>query len=186
MRIVGILLAAGAGSRFGGDKLLARLSDGSGIGHRSASNLIAVLPEVIAVVRPGDDALAAQIATSGARVTICADAHTGMGASLAHGVHEAGAADAFVVALADMPWISDTTMREVVVRLGRGDPLVVPQYRGQRGHPVGFGLIYRAALMTLTGDTGAKAIVAVAPAGSILEVDDPGVVRDVDVRADID
>src|SRR5512138_3344951 len=103
MRIVGILLAAGSGSRFGGGKLLAPLPDGMPIGVRSAANLVAVLPDTIAVVRPGDDALAAALATTGARVSVCPDAETGMGASLAHGIAAAEDADGYVIALADMP-----------------------------------------------------------------------------------
>src|SRR4051812_36240940 len=110
MRITGILLAAGAATRFGGGKLLAPLDDaGVGIGRWACSNLLATTPEVIAVVRPGDTALAAELAAAGARITICADAAAGMGASLAHGVQQAGEADAVLVALADMPWIAPDT-----------------------------------------------------------------------------
>ena len=185
MRIVGILLAAGAAVRFGGGKLLARLPDGSSIGSRSAANLSAVVPEVIAVVRPGDEALAQALAATGASVTPCADADSGMGASLAHGVKEAGGADAVVVALADMPWIAADSIARVAAALALGHPLVVPRYRQQRGHPVGFGSAHRAALLALTGDSGAKSILAGAAGIHWIDVDDPGVVRDVDVPADL-
>ena len=77
-RIVGILLAAGAGVRFGGGKLLARLPDGASIGTRAAGNLLAALADVTAVVRPGDDALARELAATGATVTVCDDADAGM------------------------------------------------------------------------------------------------------------
>ena len=50
MRIVGILLAAGAGTRFGGGKLMAKLDDGMPMGARSCATLVAALGEVIAVV----------------------------------------------------------------------------------------------------------------------------------------
>jgi molybdenum cofactor cytidylyltransferase len=185
MRIAGILLAAGSGSRFGGDKLLAPLPDGTPIGVRSASNLAAVLPDTIAVVRPGDAALGRALAAAGVRVTACADAHTGMGASLAHAVGEAGVADGYVIALADMPWISAGTLRGVADALACGAPIVVPRYRGQRGHPVGFGAGYRDALLRLTGDAGARSILAAATGIRWLEVEDPGTLRDVDVPADL-
>src|SRR5829696_6934896 len=138
-RIVGILLAAGAGVRFGGGKLIATMADGELLGVRSARNLRAAIPEVIAVVRPGDDALARALETAGARVTVCAEAGAGMGVSIAHGVREAGAVDGVIVALADMPWIAASTIAAVGEALHRGAALVVPSYRGARGHPVGFG-----------------------------------------------
>jgi molybdenum cofactor cytidylyltransferase len=186
MRIAGILLAAGSGSRFGGGKLLAALPDGTPIGVRSASNLVAVLPETIAVVRPGDAALAAKLAAVGVRVSVCPDAATGMGASLAHGVAQSGAADGYVIALADMPWIAATTILAVADALRQGAAIVVPRHRGQRGHPVGFAATHRAALLALTGDAGARAILATATGIRWLDVDDPGALRDVDVAADLD
>jgi len=193
MRITGILLAAGAGVRFGGGKLLAPLPDGTSLGRCAAANLIAVIPDVVAVVRPGDDALARELAGAGARVTTCADAHTGMGASLAHGVRVAvqagnagtGEADALVVALADMPWIRAETIRDVADHLRRGEQLVAPRYQGQRGHPIGFGATHFAALRALTGDQGARSVIASAGNVCWIDVDDPGVLRDVDLKTDI-
>ena len=185
MRIAGILLAAVAGIRFGGGKLSARLPDGTTLGARAAANLRAVVPEAIAVLRPGDDALAVELAAAGARITFAADADTGMGASLAHGVREAGAADAYLVALADMPWIDAATIRSVVAALEAGSSLVVPRYRRQRGHPVGFGAAHRDALLGLSGDSGARALIAGATDIHWIDVEDSGVVRDVDVRADL-
>jgi molybdenum cofactor cytidylyltransferase len=186
MRVAGILLAGGSGSRFGGGKLLARLPDGTPIGVRSAANLVAALPDTIAVVPPGDNALAAALAAAGVRVSVCPDAGTGMGASLAHGVAAAGDADGYVIALADMPWIAEATTRAVADTLRSGAAIVVPRHRGQRGHPVGFGAVHRAALRALTGDAGARSLLANATDIRWLEVDDPGVLRDVDVPADLD
>jgi CTP:molybdopterin cytidylyltransferase MocA len=59
LRICGILLAAGAAKRFGGGKLLHPLPDGTPLGVAAARNLAMALPGVLAVVRPGDSALAA-------------------------------------------------------------------------------------------------------------------------------
>src|SRR4051812_47609278 len=110
MRIVGILLAAGAATRFGGGKLLAPIN-GIALGRRACANLVAATPSVIAVVRPGDARLSAELAAAGAQVTVCTEAASGMGASLAHGARAAMdvGADAIVVALADMPWIAPAT-----------------------------------------------------------------------------
>ena len=185
MRIAGILLAAGAAARFGGDKLLARLDDGTTIGVRSCTNLLASVPEVIAVTRAGDDVLMRELAAAGAHVTVCADANAGMGASLAHGVRSAGDANAVIVALADMPWILASTITAVAGELRRGASLVAPRYHGMRGHPVGFARVHFAALTALGDDAGARDLIARLKDIRWIDVDDPGVLRDVDTPADL-
>src|SRR5690349_20057349 len=101
--IVGILLAAGAGSRFGGDKLLHPLDDGVAIAAHAARNLVAAGLDVVAVVRWGDFPLAELLEDEGCHVAMFQGAARGMGASLAHGIAQARGADAWVIALADMP-----------------------------------------------------------------------------------
>jgi molybdenum cofactor cytidylyltransferase len=185
MSIVGILLAAGRGTRFGGDKLLADVS-GEGIGVVACRHLLAAVPSVIAVVRVDDDALAAALEVIGARVVRCANADDGMGASLAYAVHEAIGAKGWVVTLADMPWIEPETIRRVAAAIDEGAPVAAPFYRGMRGHPVGFGNTCAAMLTALTGDEGAKTIVALHREAMMrIDVDDPGVLRDVDTRDDL-
>ncbi len=181
MRIVGILLAAGQGRRFGGDKLLATLADGSAVGVCSARNLLAAIDEVVAVTRPQDLGLAASLRAVGVSVEPCPRAHEGMGASLAHAVRARRDADAWVVALADMPQIRPETIPAVRGALEQGAELVATSYRGERGHPVGFGACFGQALCALTGDAGARDILrAERSRMQLIEVDDPGVLADID------
>jgi len=141
---------------------------------------------VIAVVRPGDAALAAALGASGATIVRCAKAAEGMGASLACGVAASADAGGWVVALADMPWIAPATIRAIANALADGAAIVAPSYRGQRGHPVGFSREYRDALAELTGDAGARSVLQRNPDRlTWVDVDDPGVLRDVDTRADL-
>jgi molybdenum cofactor cytidylyltransferase len=186
MNISAILLAAGLGSRFGGDKLLHPLPDGTPIGVQAARNLLAAVPDVIAVVRPGDFPLADLLEQEGCSVTICQHAARGMGASLAHGVGARGGADGWVVALADMPLIKSATITAIVHKLESGSHLVAPTYGGQRGHPVGLGKRFGVQLLALDGDAGARDIIS-AHENELtpVECDDPGVLQDVDRREDL-
>jgi len=182
--IVGILLAAGYSTRFGSNKLLHRLADGSLVAARAAGTLIEALPRSIAVVRPGVPEVEAALRAQGLEVTVCPNARAGMGASLAYAVQCAGDAQGYVIALADMPFIMPATIRAVADRLRAGEPLVAPRYAGERGHPVGFSARYRAELLTLTGDQGARDLIRRDPV-TLFNVSDPGVIQDIDVPSDL-
>jgi molybdenum cofactor cytidylyltransferase len=188
--VVGILLAAGRGERFGGDKLLAMVRSGAGnesIGVMACRNLLAVVPRVVAVVRPDDAALAAALGAAGARIVRCANADDGMGASLACGVLATHDAAGWVVALGDMPWIQASTIARVAGAVEAGAIVAAPFHQGQRGHPVGFGAACFEALAALTGDDGAKSIVSAHRDGfAHVDVDDAGTLRDVDRPDDLE
>jgi len=193
-RITGILLAAGSATRFGGDKLLAPLRGGDvrsgpsaeGVGLASCRHLLAAVPRVIAVVRAGDTVLADMLAAAGAEVVPCPAARDGMGASLSCGVRATADASGWIVALADMPWIAPATIARVAAAIADGAGAVAPFYRGTRGHPVGFGADCYAALTALTGDAGARDVVAAQGARLVrVDVDDPGILRDIDTPADL-
>ncbi|WP_434663994.1 nucleotidyltransferase family protein [Paraburkholderia sp. A3BS-1L] len=185
----GVLLAAGTGSRFDPDglrnKLLAPLRSGVSVAHEAAHRLLTVTPRVIAVVRPGAEALAHVLNDAGCDVVFAAAAARGMGASLAAAIKADTEGESWIVALADMPRIAPATIEAVACELDAGKPLVAPFYHGQRGHPVGFGLAHRAALLALDGDTGARALLN-SPALTRIDVNDPGILRDVDTPADLD
>jgi len=185
LKIVGILLAAGSGSRFGGGKLLHRLRDGTPIGVASLRNLKKALPEVIAVVRAGDDELSELLDSEGIVVTPCQDAHLGMARSLACAIRASMNADAWVIALGDMPFIAPSTISAVAGQVAQSGRIVVPAYRGKRGQPVGFGSRYRAELLGLEGDEGARSVATRhAQDVEIIDCEDPGILRDIDTPGD--
>ena len=184
--VIGILLAAGRGTRFGGGKLLRGLA-GERVGIVACRHLVVALPRVIAVVRPDDAALAAALGSAGARIVRCANADDGMGASLACGVAATKDAAGWVVALADMPWILPSTIARVAAAVAEGATAAAAFHRGTRGHPVGFSSACYAALAALTGDEGAKSVV-VEHGDSLarIDVDDAGTLRDIDYPSDLD
>ena len=184
--IVGILLAAGSGSRFGSDKLLYPLADTTPLGLAAAQRLRPACDRVLAVVRPGSDRLAELLAAEGFELVVSADARLGMGHSLGAGVRAAADAAGWIVALADMPYIAPASYGHVATALRAGGSIVVPEYRGRRGHPVGFARQWGEQLTALTGDEGARRIVAAFPEAIVrCETDDPGIMRDVDQMADL-
>lgn len=183
---VAVLLAAGAGSRFGGDKLRHPLDDGVAIAAHAARNLMNAGLGVVAVVREGDAPLRDLLLREGCHVTECRDAGRGMGVSLAHGIATASDADGWIVALADMPRIRPQTIRSVVGALTGGAAIAAPLHAGERGHPVGFASRLRDELLELDGDSGARDVVKRHRSDVLyLECDDPGVVYDIDQKSDI-
>jgi molybdenum cofactor cytidylyltransferase len=184
----GILLAAGLGTRFDPsgvqNKLLAPLPDGTPVVFQSARRLLSVVEQVVAVVRPGAEKLADVLNDAGCAVIFVIDAERGMGATLAAGVRARSDSEGWIVALGDMPWIAPQTIEAVARALDGGTSLVAPYHRGERGHPVGFGRAHREALSTLDGDAGARSLLALNPVRRI-DVDDPDILRDVDVPGDL-
>jgi len=197
MDVVGILLAAGKGERFDPSlrrlKLLESFGPGSQgaepIAVAAARSLRAAVGTVIAIVREETGAnqglLRALLAEQGCTVLPCERAHEGMGASIACAVGASAQARGWIIALADMPQVQQQTIAAVRKAIAEGAASAAPFYRGQRGHPVGFGAICGPELAALTGDIGARDVLRRHPPVRI-EVDDPGVLCDIDEPADLD
>jgi molybdenum cofactor cytidylyltransferase len=186
-QIVGILLAAGSSRRFGADKRLHPLPDGTPMALASARNLAAVCASTIVVIRPDDTALARLLAAEGLETVVCVAAEQGMGHSLSSGVAGSADADGWLIALADMPYIQLASYHAVALALQSGARMARPVFTGKMGHPVGFAADHFAALLALTGDQGGKAILDADPASLVLcPVDDPGVLKDIDVPQQIE
>ena len=186
MNIVGLLLAAGSATRFGSDKLQHSLPHGVSMAVQSARHLKSQVARVVAVVRPDSSALSKNLSAEGCEVVVCENAAEGMGASLACAVRAAGAADGYLVALADMPFVRPSSIAAVRDALAGGAPLAAPFWRARRGHPVGVAGEFVEELLSLRGDEGAKALLARNARRLVkIPVGDPGVIRDIDTPADL-
>lgn len=107
----------------------------------------------------------------------------GLGYSIACGVQARANAAGWLVLPADMPLIRPDTLQRVARALSHY-PVAYPQYRARRGHPVGFSAELYNELIGLSGDEGARRLLARYPSQA-LDLDDPGVLIDVDTDADL-
>lgn len=179
-----IVLAAGLGSRFGSDKRLARLADGRSLLDATLNSIPRRFSQYLLVLRPDDSALALQHAAQWQPVHAEAAAH-GMGHSLAAGLAACRPCNAALVVLADMPHVSTTTYVALLAALRR-DRIAVPRHAGQRGNPVGIGSDFFEELQQAQGDRGARLLLERHPQTlHWVDVEDPGIHRDVDTPADL-
>jgi CTP:molybdopterin cytidylyltransferase MocA len=183
------VLAAGRGSRFGdaAPKTLARLGRLPLVAHAVAAARSSGLRPVVVVVGCQASEVAAA-AGLGIEVLIeNPNWEEGMSTSLRAGL-AAVLADrsvtAVAVALADQPRIGAEAYRRLADAHRNGAELAVATYDGKRGHPVLIGRTHFQEAMRMTGDEGARTLLAAHP---VVEVpcDGTGEATDVDTPADL-
>jgi molybdenum cofactor cytidylyltransferase len=185
MNIGAVLLAAGFSNRFGSVKICARLNNNQTVLQQTLANISSSVPQITVVTRPE---LYPLIVNDCPDAKVFEDAEKGMGATLAYAMQlilEQGELDGCLVCLADMPFITPDTYRDICGAIRR-DNIVVPYFAGRAGNPAGFGADYFEALSDLTGDRGGRLIIRQNPdAVRKLEVDDPAVLQDIDTPDDL-
>lgn len=184
-----VVLAAGRGSRFRGlhHKLMQTLGASTVLATTISNALATQLPVMVVTT----DSLADMVSRHVAKrdmvvlppVGSPASQALGMGYSIAAGVAARSDASGWLILPADMPMVQTSTLRQVADELD-GNAIAYAQHRGLRGHPVGFSAELYSELVMLTGDEGARRLVARYPALGV-EVDDPGVLLDVDTEDDL-
>lgn len=142
------------------------------------------LPVVVVTVASLASVAAAHLARRDIVVIDDDEAASGMGHSIALGVAERSGAPGWLILPADMPLVQPGTLLAVATAL-EDHAVAYAQHRGRRGHPVGFASELYSELVLLKGDEGARRIVARYPAYPV-EVNDPGVLVDIDTPADLD
>lgn len=191
-----IVLAAGAGTRFGGGKLLAPLRGQPLVAGAVRAALAAPADPVLVVTGTDAGAVGAACREAAARLggegrlrlVHAADHTEGMGASLRTGIAAlpAGLRGAFVF-LGDMPEIPTEVYAPLVTALEAGAPAAAPFHEGRRGHPVLFSARLLPDLARASGDAGARDVLA-ALGGRLARVETPsaGVLFDVDRPSDLE
>lgn len=184
--IVGILLAAGQSTRFGSNKLLHPLNKSKSIAQQSAHNLIQACPNSIAVINNASSILAESLSDTGIKIIENTEAVQGMGSSIACGVQATADADAWLIVLADMPFIQIQTIKKIIQNFKEKKCILAATYQHQQGHPVLFSKHFFNALTQLNSDAGAKNILKNnLELIKLIELDDPGILKDVDLLEDL-
>ena len=180
------ILAAGSSKRFGKENKLLADFNGKPL-LSSVLNQTAALPfsERLVVVHPTRAEVKALCDAGPFEVIENPNAAEGMATSIAAGVEALTNADAVALVLGDMPTIKHTTYAKLIDAFLKGEQqsILAPAYQGARGHPVFFSRFYFKELAALTGDKGARsAIEQHYNQLNIIEVDDPGVLSDIDTQ----
>jgi molybdenum cofactor cytidylyltransferase len=186
-----IVLAAGLGSRFGGNgSRLAQDLDGRGDAGAAFDvtlrNALASGLSVLVVTTADLAPLAAEQVAEHDVLVVPAPAPIrgrGVGDAIAAGVLARANSSGWLVLPADMPRVRPTTLLQVADAL-QTHAVAYAQHRGRRGRPVAFAAEMYSELAGLTGDEGARRLVARYPACAV-EVDDPGVLNDIDIVQDL-
>lgn len=155
--VIGLLLAAGAGERFGGPKALARDADGTSWLLRSVHALRPC--EEIVVVLGAEAARASALLPMSVSRIRCDDWAEGMGASLRAGLEGISYTDhdAVLVSLVDLPDVDGAVVSRLLDAAHGPATLARAAYDGVPGHPVLLGRDHWAGVMeTATGDRGAR------------------------------
>jgi molybdenum cofactor cytidylyltransferase len=190
-----LVLAAGAGSRFGGGKLLTPWRDGVLL-DGALGAAFAAPARTVSVVWGADDgvqdAARAYADKAGAsdrlRLIHASGYAAGLSASLIAGIAAmpADAEGAFVF-LGDMPRVPRAVLEPLAQALGEGAEAAAPVFEGQRGHPVLFSAALFPQMLNLAGDQGAGGLLrALGEAVVRVAAADDGVLYDVDRREDLE
>jgi CTP:molybdopterin cytidylyltransferase MocA len=158
---VGLILAAGAGTRFGGEiKQLADLRGRPLLEYAVAAMLsVPALERVIVVLGHASDEILRAVEFGAAEVVVAPDWADGQSASLRRGIAAAGDAEALVITLGDQPFITPQVIAGALDHLD-GCDAVRCTYGGAPGHPVVLGRPVLDAAAELAGDQGARELLS--------------------------
>jgi len=183
--IAGLLLAAGAGTRFGRPKQLAQLDGRPLLEHAIRAMTASPVDRVVVVLGASADEVIAGVDAHGASFVICSRWDEGQSASLACGLAEVPDAEAVVITLGDQPRVSPEAIARVIAGRGDGIDAVRATYGGAPGHPVLLERHLFGRMRDVTGDHGARNLLLSVHAREV-PCDDLGGGEDVDTPEQLD
>lgn len=179
--IAGLVLAAGAGTRFdpSESKLLAEFGGRPLLEHAvAAQTAVAALERVVVVLGARAGEIRSAVEFGRADVVVCDDWMRGRSASLRTGVAALRGAEKVIVTLGDMPLMSAS----LISRFVDAPPRARAVYRGAPGHPVVLGSEELLALQRTDRDIEPRILLE---GGPLIACDDSPCGVDIDTRADL-
>lgn len=192
MNIAAVIVAAGRSSRFGDDdKLLAEFRGAPLIHHAAAAVAASQIADAILVVGPHNDAIVAGAGQGPWRVAINNNPDSGLSSSIRTGIAALDRSiDGALIVLGDMPFVTAGLIAKLskVFIVNHSRRIVFPVTRdGRQTNPVLWPRALFPELMRLTGDVGAKAVLAANPdLQAPVTIDDDIEAFDIDTRADLE
>ena len=187
--ISAIVLAAGEARRMGQFKLLLPWEGKTILEHVLDNLLQSQVNEVILVLGHEAHRILKRIPTQKIKVVINTDYREGMSSSLRKGLAAMKEkSTAFLVVLGDQPGIRKEIINQLIQSFHQSREkrkIVLPTYKGRRGHPVLFSIQYHEEILRLRGDIGARQILKDHPEHTIeVEIDSDTILLDIDTPED--
>jgi molybdenum cofactor cytidylyltransferase len=181
--LAAVILSAGASSRMGRPKALLPYREGTFLEHLIEATRHPLIGETRIVLGAGAEDIRTIAKIEISMVVLNANWEQGQLSSVCAGLRslEGLATDGIVLCPVDHPLVSARLVGDLVERFYEGNkPIVLPTYKGRRGHPVIFSSALYPNLLAAPADKGARAVVW-AHAADILEVptDEEGVVLNI-------
>jgi molybdenum cofactor cytidylyltransferase len=162
-RVAALVLAAGASSRMDGcNKLLCEVDGVPMIERAVRAAVDSRCAQVVVVTGWQADRIEAALASMPVSIVRNPDYAAGLAGSLRRGMASLpDEIDAALIQLADMPWISAGHIDRLIDAFDPAEPMiVVPMRAGRRGHPVLWPRRFFEQIGRLTGDVGARELLA--------------------------
>ncbi len=184
-----VVLAAGGSARMGAPKQLLNVRGESLVAHAVAAVAGAGIHPIAVVVGAHSEMVEGQVDRRVAQVVVNPDWATGMASSIRAGVAALVSGfpglGAILVTPCDQPALSAGAVRRLMGSLGGADQIVASRYNGRLGSPALFGSGFFEALLALSGDQGARALLN-APSSLVIPIDLPELGLDLDTPKDLE
>jgi molybdenum cofactor cytidylyltransferase len=186
-RVAAIVLAAGSSTRMGRNKLLLEVGGESLVRRAVRAAIAGGVDEVVVVLGHDEDRVRAELDGLECRPVVNPDHAEGAGTSVRTGVRHVQGADALVVVLADMPFVTAEMIGGLVQRYrATRPPLVVSHYGDVQAPPTLYDRALFEELLAIPGERCAKQVVRRHEGEAEVVAWAAAALRDIDVPADYD